>query len=408
MTLLDSRLFRDVDQWNRVWVLLVYVVLVPITVVAAFRAADWTLRVAVIGLLLFLIAWHAWFITAHPHWWEEALLPMAVYFVGVVAVLALLMPLDGVVRFAVAAFFPMAFVALPGWWSYPGVLLLSLLMVEEGLVSLWRGEITVGGLGFAGATTVAIGLIGAMMRVIEREAIESNRINARLIDIAQENVTLHRRLLERARLAGVAAERARLARDMHDTVAQGLTGIVTQLETVEIESTLDATTRRRLVMVRRLARDNLVEVRRAVAALRPAALENADLADALAAEVALWRQRNEVTADFTVTGTPQAVDTAVAEAVLRATQEALSNVARHAGAHRVGVTLSYLGEEIGEDLLVLDVRDDGGGFVVGERLGFGLIGMRQRVDPLGGRVEIESTPGVGTAISVSLPLGGGG
>jgi len=407
MTSLLRRPVADPDHWNRIWVLLVYPLLAALSVIAVVRATDGTHRGILIALSLLLAAWHAWFILAHQRWWERALLPMAVYFLGVVALLALLVSYDGVLRFAVVGFVPMAFVALPGRWAYPGVLVLSLLMVENGLAGLWRGEFTASGLVFVVVVTIVIGVIGGMMRVIEREAIRGNRINAELRAMAEENLALHERLVERARHAGVAAERARLARDMHDTVAQGLTGIVTQLETAEVESTLDESTRRRLEIVRQLARDNLVEVRRTVEALRPAALEDADLADALAAEVAAWRRRNDIAADFTVTGTPGFADADVAEAVLRAAQEALSNVARHAEATRVGVTLSYLGDAADEDdLVVLDVRDDGVGFVVGERPGFGLIGMRQRVEPLGGRVDVESTPGTGTAISVSLPLRG--
>ena len=103
-------------------------------------------------------------------------------------------------------------------------------------------------------------------------------------------------------------------------------------------------------------------------------------------------------AAFTTTGTPRTVHPEVEVTLLRAAQEALANVARHAGATRVGLTLSYM-----EDLVTLDVRDDGVGFEP-TRAGFGLTGMRQRVHGVGGRLAVESAPGEGTAISASVPV----
>ncbi len=97
-------------------------------------------------------------------------------------------------------------------------------------------------------------------------------------------------------------------------------------------------------------------------------------------------------------GTPRTVHPEVEVTLLRAAQEALANVARHARATRVGLTLSYM-----EDLVTLDVRDDGVGFEP-SRTGFGLTGMRQRVQGVGGRLAVESAPGEGTAISASVPV----
>jgi signal transduction histidine kinase len=116
-----------------------------------------------------------------------------------------------------------------------------------------------------------------------------------------------------------------------------------------------------------------------------------------------------VTGDVETTGEARALRPEVEVTLLRVAQEALANVARHAGASRAGVTLSYM-----EDVVSLDVRDDGAGFAVTERNGhlvgetpaaggFGLIAMRQRISRLAGQLEIESEPGAGTAVSASLP-----
>jgi signal transduction histidine kinase len=110
---------------------------------------------------------------------------------------------------------------------------------------------------------------------------------------------------------------------------------------------------------------------------------------------------------LTTTGTPRVVKPETESTLLRATQEALANVAKYARASRVGVTLSYMEREV-----ALDVRDDGDGFDPERRTapvggGFGLVAMRQRVEALNGTLEVESEPGSGTAISARVPIQGG-
>ena len=118
-----------------------------------------------------------------------------------------------------------------------------------------------------------------------------------------------------------------------------------------------------------------------------------------------WSQAHRIEAALTTTGDARPMHTEVEVTLLRAAQESLANVAKHADATRVGITLSYMA-----DLVTVDVRDDGVGFVPQTRSagqgrdgGFGLIGMRRRAQRLAGRLEVESEPGGGTAISVSVP-----
>jgi signal transduction histidine kinase len=233
--------------------------------------------------------------------------------------------------------------------------------------------------------------------------------NHRLEQMIAENTGLQAQLLTQAREAGAGDERQRMAREIHDTIAQGLTGIVTQLEAAQ-QTTHDAERERRIDNAKRLARDNLAEARRSVQALRPQALENSRLPEALADEVARWSVTSGVAGEVATTGEARALHPEVEVTLLRVAQEALANVAKHASASRAGVTLSYM-----EDVVSLDVRDDGAGFAVAEcnnghlggetpaAGGFGLIAMRQRVTRLAGQLEIESEPGAGTAISASLP-----
>jgi signal transduction histidine kinase len=228
--------------------------------------------------------------------------------------------------------------------------------------------------------------------------------NARLERALEENAGLHAQLLVQAREAGVADERSRLAAEIHDTIAQGLAGIIAQLQVVT--STDDhALAKQHLARASALARHSLGEARRSVQNLAPAALEHAALPEALKRTVAEWSERTGVRARFTVTGTEEDLHDEVAATLLRIAEEALANTARHAEAARAGVTLSFMGDE-----LTLDVRDDGRGFdplAVPPRSGsggFGLNGMRARAERIAGTVTVESEPGQGTAVSARVPL----
>ncbi|MFB7450628.1 sensor histidine kinase [Streptomyces sp. NPDC056194] len=235
---------------------------------------------------------------------------------------------------------------------------------------------------------------------------ELGRTNSRLEQALAENSALQAQLLLQAREAGVADERRRLAAEIHDTIAQGLTGIVTQLQAASAapdQEHAEAHLRR----AADLARHSLGEARRSVRNLGPVALEHDDLPEALRKTVAEWAERTGVDTRFTVTGTEEPLHDEVAATLLRIAQEALSNAARHSGAGRAGVTLSYMGDEI-----TLDVRDDGHGFDPlarpersGDGGGFGLDGMRARAERLAGAVTVETAPGEGTAISARVPLG---
>ena len=180
--------------------------------------------------------------------------------------------------------------------------------------------------------------------------------NHRLEEMIAENTGLQAQLLTQAREAGAGDERQRMAREIHDTIAQGLTGIITQLEAAQ-QTSNDAERERRIDNAKRLARDSLAEARRSVQALRPQALENSRLPEALADEVARWSVTSGVAGEVETTGEARALHPEVEVTLLRVAQEALANVAKHAGASRAGVTLSYM-----EDVVSLDVRDDGVGF----------------------------------------------
>ncbi|MFC9269666.1 sensor histidine kinase [Streptomyces zhihengii] len=207
--------------------------------------------------------------------------------------------------------------------------------------------------------------------------------------------------------AGVLAERERLAREIHDTLAQGLSSIQLLLRAAERALPDTPSNASRYVgQARRAAVDNLAEARRFVAALAPPALDGATLSDALGRLCAATGGRQGPAAAFRVVGDPVPLPTAHDVALLRVAQSALANTVRHAGAARADVTLTYGGGQV-----ALGVADDGRGFDPArlpapdpETGGYGLGTMRARVRSLGGTLTVASAPGDGTVLTARLPL----
>ncbi|MGH9066808.1 MAG: sensor histidine kinase [Acidimicrobiales bacterium] len=205
--------------------------------------------------------------------------------------------------------------------------------------------------------------------------------------------------------AGVMAERERLSREIHDTLAQGLASI--QLLLRAAERALPARPDAAAVHVhqaRQAAQANLAEARRFVHALSPPDLEDASLPAALEQLCATTALRSGLEVNFHLSGTPTSVPAPYEVALLRIAQSALANTVRHARATRAEVTLSYM-----DDTVALDAFDDGVGFDIDAVPtsgsldgGFGLAAMRARAQALGGTLSVESAPGQGTALAVSF------
>ena len=209
------------------------------------------------------------------------------------------------------------------------------------------------------------------------------------------------RLSAQSRQSAVMAERNRLARDIHDTLAQGFTGVILQLEAVEEATSqrLAAKAGEHLTRAGELAREGLQEARRSVWALRPQTLEEKDLCEALRGLIQKMTAGTPVQADFDVQGKPRELPLDWEENLLRIGQEVLTNVLRHAQASKFNVQMAFADGEVR-----LSLRDNGSGFDLGGRHdGFGLQGMRERVEGMGGQLSIQSAKGEGTAISIVLP-----
>ncbi|MBV8196090.1 MAG: HAMP domain-containing protein [Candidatus Dormibacteraeota bacterium] len=250
------------------------------------------------------------------------------------------------------------------------------------------------------------GAVGALAVEAEREPRRETR---RLLQAVADQVALAlrtARLSAAGREHAVLEERTRLAREIHDTLAQQLTGIVLQLEAAE--TLVERGSDRALSSVsiaHDLARSALQEARRSVWNLRPAPLAAIGVIAAIQREVNSLEERTGTTARFRARSVPPrpSLQPAAEVALLRIVQEALSNVARHSGASRVDVSLRSVGSD-----LVLSVRDDGRGFDTAAEPSrsdcFGLEGMRERVRLAGGSLVVTSAPDRGTEVTARVPL----
>jgi len=207
------------------------------------------------------------------------------------------------------------------------------------------------------------------------------------------------------RFALVLDERARLAREIHDTLAQGFVGISSQLDAVAL--TLDGrldVARKHLDLARKMARHSLTEARRSVMDLRASALEGQNLPAALSQAARQWTAGSPVAVHIDVDGPNRKLPEEMEQHLLRIAQEAVTNTVKHARANEIRIRLA-----MNNGTVKLVVTDDGEGFEQTEAFSsagghFGLLGMRERAERLGGALQLHSEPGEGTEVEVTVPL----
>src|SRR6266853_725397 len=250
----------------------------------------------------------------------------------------------------------------------------------------------------AGRVTGFIGIRFTLKRVFRREEIELTRALAHQATLAIQLT----RLSAQSRQSAVIAERNRMARDIHDTLAQGFTGVIVQLEAARGALSRSKTAKASDLLngAGELAREGLREARRSVQALRPHALEEKPLVEAFKDMIERMTTGMTVQAKFTLRGEPRELPPEWETNLLRIGQEVLTNVLRHAQASELDVLLVFDSREIR-----LNLRDNGRGFDPAKRHeGFGLQGMRERAESMGGQLSIQSAKGHGTVISIVLPV----
>jgi signal transduction histidine kinase len=379
------------DRVGWVWGLLFGVTLAAPTVVTVVDGGrPGTVRATALGVALALAAWFWVVLGPRTECWSDRR-RVLLFWGGAALLAAVLVGLSPVFVLVLYGLIPLLFGTL-GWAGLPGVVGLAALLG-------WRAQVWDDGAEAWLSLFTVVGLSLGIAVVLEAVEKQSRRRRDALAALTATRAEL----AETARRAGVLEERERLARDLHDTVAQSLASIVTHLEAAEqaMEGRPEDV-RRHLGVARGAARDGLAEARQAVAALRPDLLEGRTLLQALHRRADRWAASTGVVAVVETTGSPAPLHPEAETALLRAAEEALANAAKHARATRVTLTLSWLG-----DVVTLDVDDDGVGFAAVPQprsdSGFGLPRLRERLAAVGGRLEVESAPGEGTTVMAQVP-----
>lgn len=300
------------------------------------------------------------------------------------------------VYFLLFALFPQIWAFLPTRWAVVATLILvtGLSLVEVGRAGWHRSAVedVLPQMLLQVGLSLLLGLfITGALNQAERRAVLIDELHQTRAELA---TTEHAR--------GMLAERERLAHEIHDTLAQSFTSILTLTQATEAALGRDvAAARERLRLIERAARDGLGEARALVGALGPVDLQNASLAQAVERVVTRFGEETGLPAEMTLSGRPRALPANAEVVLLRATQEALANVGKHAAARVVRVKLDFPPD--GPESASLEVADDGRGFDPLDASGFGLRGMRARVEQVGGTLEVASGPGLGTRVAISLP-----
>ncbi|WP_433664139.1 sensor histidine kinase [Nocardia sp. CA-128927] len=253
-------------------------------------------------------------------------------------------------------------------------------------------------------TDVPMGLAISLIAVVFNPPIGATIALA--IDRGEQLTVLLRQLegsrAEVARLsreAGTADERARLAREIHDTLTQGFTGIATLAQAVESEFDVDpVVARRHIALIEATARENLIEARTMVEALTPPELGTGPLAESVRRRCRRLADETGIEVVVQLDSTVPQLDIGTEVVLLRAVQEALANVRKHAHADSVHVTLTQIDQGVR-----LSVADNGIGFDIDDTNGFGLPGLRSRAQEIGATVTVTSAPRMGTRVDIVVP-----
>ncbi|WP_217369481.1 sensor histidine kinase [Nonomuraea antri] len=346
--------------------------------------ADGESALAVVPLLLITLSYVVWGRTAvrsataevpvRESWWHAGVM---------VALFPVAHTLATASAVALSALIPMAFMSfrtaqavavMVAMWIAPGIQILELTGIHPLITT---GVMTV--------MFSASALLGVFIDRLGRQ----NHERALLIEELERT---RGELAEVSKEAGVLAERERLAGDIHDTLAQGFTGIIMLLQGAA------AAGDQNVALAVRTAKENLAETRALIAALAPPALTGASLEEALTR----LAKGFELPVEVSVRGEPVPLPAAVELALVRAAQESLANVRKHAGGGAARLSVDY-----GAASVRLSVRDDGRGFdpaaATAATDGYGLRAMRGRVGALGGTLTVDSAPGSGTQVTVELP-----
>ncbi len=319
----------------------------------------------------------------------------AIYLIGATLIWAQLILFHGLFNFHLGGLFGQLFIFLPIHWATVGAFVITGIQIVQTNRSIGRpielqDPIVFGPL----LGVVAASLFGLWIRGIMTESYRRRDLLEQLRQAQDE-------LAESERNAGILSERQRLAHEIHDTLAQGFIGIIMHLEAAAQTVESHPVTQKHIAQAEAMARENLHQARYLVEGLHPKKLQEASLPDAIKKAVQQWQGQSNVPTQVTITGEERPLPPQTEHTLLRATQEALANVHKHAQSTEVAITLSYM-----DNLVMLDVQDNGVGLNEADSQwqgGFGLTAMRERVEQVGGALLVESDDD-GVTVVVSIPI----
>jgi len=240
---------------------------------------------------------------------------------------------------------------------------------------------------------------------VETSLRNSEETTSRLLEESRR-LEIELRHLSRQLLMSQEEERKRLSRELHDVIAQTLSGVNLRLSAIRSQNSAStAELNKRIADTQRLVEESEAMVHRFSRELRPAVLDDLGLIPAVKSYLEGFLERTRLHGDLAADPEVEGLGPDGRTALFRVTQEALSNAARHAKASRVDVSLRLL-----DGTVVLEIHDDGAGFDVGglipDRIGtrLGLLGMNERVEMVGGTFSVESSPGAGATVRAIVPL----
>jgi signal transduction histidine kinase len=390
------------ERWVVIWIVVFYISLIFPMILALLTEDSSQDRLLILGFSLGLGAWYAlvmmWILPRARGRWR-VIWPV-IFIAGAMALWFPLARTHWAYFITASSFYGLMWGTLPFGFAVAGNVILTGLLIWVQALNMGRAiEIS---FTMALIWVVVIGwstLLALWIRTIMRESTRRKQLIEQLEAAQDELAAVERQ-------AGVLEERQRMAQEIHDTLAQGFTSIVLQLEAAEQALPDDLNSvEDRILKARDTARTNLEEARRLVLALQPEPLQQSSLVEALRRETERWTQDTGVKASFSVTGVPRTLHPQCEVTLLRALQEGLNNVHKHAQAEEVNITLSYMADQV-----ALDIQDDGIGLdpknleAAKSDGGFGLQAMRQRAEQNGGQLLIESADGKGTTLVVQIPV----
>jgi signal transduction histidine kinase len=390
MKLPKSKILEVWEQWDWVWHFSAYSLLI-LNIIFVYNSDP---RIINFSFFLVLSAvlglWYIPFVNISTlRIWDNPERG-ALYLVPGWAIWAGLISLTADSLLLIGIFFPLVFSRFPIRWA-TGTTIFQTLGLYFLYIMLYPTEHWLLILMIILGLLIISTIIGVFISSIIIQSTDRQRL---IDDLTRSRANLMR--VERE--AGRLTERQRLARDIHDTLAQHFTSIIMHLSAAKYSNPESVQSEVR--QAEDAAREGLNEIRRIVWDMRPEQIEKASLVEAVEELAARWSAENSVLVKMKVTGTPRFLPPSAETALLRISQEAMHNITKHAQAKNVNITFSFM-----EDIFVMDITDDGLGLDPSKASdGFGLKTMRDRIEELSGIFTIESEQGRGTAIAVSLPI----